>query len=739
MAERIKGITIQFRGDTSSLDTALNKVKSETKGLNSEYNQLQRALKLNPNNVTLLAQKQDLLKRKVTKTKDELNVLRQAQKKLADDPSIDKNSEEWRKVERKIVEAESKVKHFESELRKLGDVKLTALGGQLKDAGEKAKNVGDNLTRNVTAPIAGIGAAAVKVGMDFDAEMSKVAAISGATGGEFDKLREKAREMGSATKFTATEAGEGFEYMAMAGWKTGDMLEGIEPILNLATASGEELGATSDIVTDALTAFGLTASDTSHFADVLAQASSNANTNVGLMGETFKYVAPVAGSLSYSAEDTALAIGLMANSGIKASQAGTSLRSIMSRMASPTKQSRQAMDELGLSLTNSDGTMKSFREIMIEARTAMAGMTEEQKTQIASNLAGKNAMSGFLAIVNATDSDFNKLAGSIDNCDGATQKMADTMMNNTKGGITTMISALQNAAITISDVLSPWITKLAKDVENLANWFSNLSPTAQQIILVLAGIAAALGPVISVGSRLAIIIGTLMMNLPGLAAGASGLLGPIGLVVAAVAAAIAIGVALYKNWDKIKAAAGRLKKAVVNAFKEAGRGLINAISAWFDIITAPFRAAWGLIKKIAAKIRDVFNFDFKLPDIKTPHFYIDPKGWQIGDLLDGVIPTLGIDWHKDGAIFKRPTIIGRHGFGEAGAEAAVPLDPFWDKMDMIGAQIADSVVNGVMTAMALQGAGSGGPVIIENYLYKSGPQLGETIVREYDKYKKILG
>ena len=213
--------------------------------------------------------------------------------------------------------------------------------GEIAQKGLKATS--DILKGSMTA-IAGLGGAAIKIGSDFESGMSKVAAISGASGQELEKLTDKAKEMGSTTKFSATESAAAFEYMAMAGWKTEDMLNGIEGIMSLAAASGEDLATTSDIVTDALTAFGMKASDAGHFSDVLAQASSNANTNVGMMGETFKYVAPVAGALGYTAEDTALAIGLMANAGIKGSSAGTALRSMMSRLTKPTKEVQSAMN-----------------------------------------------------------------------------------------------------------------------------------------------------------------------------------------------------------------------------------------------------------------------------------------------------------------------------------------------------------------------------------------------------------
>ncbi len=302
----------------------------------------------------------------------------------------------------------------------------------------------------------------VKLGMDFESQMSKVQAISGATGDEIQLLTDKAKEMGAKTKFSATESAQALEYMAMAGWKTDDMLGGLEGIMNLAAASGEDLASTSDIVTDALTAFGMSASDSSHFADVLAVASSNANTNVGMMGETFKYVAPVAGALGFSAEDTALAIGLMANSGIKAGQAGTSLRAILSRMAKPTKEVQGAMDALNISLTNSDGSMKSLNEIMGDLRNGFAGLSEAEQAEMASALGGQEAMSGLLAIVNASDSDFEKLESAIYSCDGAAAQMADTMNANLKGRLTVLKSSLEGLGLELYESIEKPLTGLAE-------------------------------------------------------------------------------------------------------------------------------------------------------------------------------------------------------------------------------------------------------------------------------------
>lgn len=336
--------------------------------------------------------------------------------------------------------------------------------GSIAEKGLKA--TGAILAGTATA-IGAIGAASVKVGSDFEASMSKVAAISGATGDDLKALTDKAKEMGATTKFSASESADALQYMAMAGWKTEDMLNGLEGIMNLAAASGEDLATTSDIVTDALTAFGLSAEDSTHFADVLAQASSNANTNVGMMGETFKYVAPVAGALGYTAEDTALAIGLMANSGIKASQAGTSLRSIVSRMAKPTKEVQGAMDKLGVSLTDSNGNMKSLNEVMGDLRNGFAGLSEAEAAEMAAALGGQEAMSGLLAIVNSSDDDFDKLSDAIYSCDGAAKRMADTMNDNLQGQITILKSGLEGLGISLYENMEAPLKEVVKEAQNM--------------------------------------------------------------------------------------------------------------------------------------------------------------------------------------------------------------------------------------------------------------------------------
>ena len=296
---------------------------------------------------------------------------------------------------------------------------------------------------------------------DFESMMSQVKAISGATGQEFDDLTAKAQEMGATTKFTATESAEAFNYMAMAGWKPQQMIDGISGIMSLAAASGEDLGTTSDIVTDALTAFGLQAGDAGHFADVLAQASANANTNVSMLGESFKYVAPVAGAMNYSVEDTSLALGLMANASIKGSMAGTALKTSLANMAAPTDSMAAAMDKYGISLTDSEGNMKSLRGVIDNLRGSLGGLSETEQTAAASTIFGKEAMAGMLAIINASEEDYNKLSTAIGNSKDAAEGMADTMLDNLKGSFTLMQRAIEGTENAFGKRLSPYLRDIA--------------------------------------------------------------------------------------------------------------------------------------------------------------------------------------------------------------------------------------------------------------------------------------
>lgn len=316
-----------------------------------------------------------------------------------------------------------------------------------------------NAIQAVSGKITSLASSVVDVGMNFDSSMANVAAISGATGDDLAALTAKAQEMGATTKFTATEAADGLSYMAMAGWKTEQMLDGLPGIMNLAAAGGADLAETSDIVTDALTAFGEAADQSGRLADIMAAASSNSNTNIHLLGETFKYVAPVAGALNYSMEDTATAIGLMASAGIKGSQAGTALRTLLTNLTKPTKAMALAMDDLGISVTDASGEMKPMSQLTDELREAFSGLSEAEKASYAATIAGKEGMSGLLAIVNAAPEDYNKLSEAINSSTGAAQQMADTMLDNLPGQMTLLSSAFEVVQLSIYNSFLPALTQ----------------------------------------------------------------------------------------------------------------------------------------------------------------------------------------------------------------------------------------------------------------------------------------
>lgn len=427
--------------------------------------------------------------------------------------------------------------------------------GLTEKAGNAVSGVASGMLMNTSmqmAGAAGIGFGiydAIKSYADFEKEMSAVKAISGATGAEFDMLTEKARQMGADTKFSATESAQAFEYMAMAGWKTDDMMNGIEGVMNLAAASGEDLGRVSDIVTDALTAFGLKASDSAHFADVLAAAATSSNTNVGMMGDTFKYVAPLAGALKYDVEDVATAIGVMANSGVKGTEAGTSLRSIFTRLAKPPKDAAKALDALGISIKNSDGTIKPFMQTMEEMRDKFSTLSDDQKIQYAASIAGQEAMSGLLAIMNASEGDFEKVANAIDHANGSAEKMAKTRMDNLagdielvggawdqfvqtimKGGTASGLRSIVQEIGSIMDLLNDRIKDgldfgdvfaiAGKGITDLKNKFLEFDGVGS----VLAGgaLAAGLYKIVGLAKKASSAIGDLMSKRKGGSAGAAG-------------------------------------------------------------------------------------------------------------------------------------------------------------------------------------------------------------------------
>lgn len=543
----------------------------------------------------------------------------------------------------------------------------TKIGSNLQSVGKSITSAGKTLTTHVTVPIVGLGTAAVKTTSDFESAMSKVSAISGATGSDLDALNQKAQEMGAKTKFSATESAEAFTYMAMAGWKTEDMLQGIDGIMALAAADGLDLATTSDIVTDALTAFGLSADDSGHFADVLAAAASNANTNVSLLGESFKYAAPVAGALGYSAEDTAIALGLMANAGIKGSQGGTALRSSLSRLIKPTDNAAALMEQYGLSMTNADGSMKSLGEVMEMLRTKMGGLSEAEQAQAAATLFGQEAMSGMLAIINASDSDYEKLTSAIYGADGAAQQMADTMLDNLSGQLTLLKSALEGLAIQFGEILMPYIKQFVQWLQNLVQKLQEMTPEQKEQIVKWAAFAAAIGPVllavgklvtgignvISVFGKLKTAIPAVKGALVAVKGAIAGISAPVVAVVAVIGTLVAAFATLWKTneefrnkitaiWNQIKGTFDKLCQGIVDRLNKLGFDFENigevlkAIWKGFCDFLAPIFE--GVFQNIANTFDTIVNVILGILDFFIAIFTGDWEGaW---DAIKGIFESI---------------------------------------------------------------------------------------------------
>lgn len=637
MAERIKGLQIDlsmqdmgigstlagirrsFRQLNSDLKLSSNNFKYSEKSMTSYKNrirELDAATKQQRNNVKELrnqymqtAKEQGANSAKAVRLRTEYNKQADTLNRL--EHELDQTVDGFKRFQKEAQEA---ARISNSSFGRLGQ-KFTDIGPKLTSVGATMKSVGRSMSMYVTAPVvAGFGLAAKK-SIDFDDSMRKVKATSGATSGEFQQLRDKALEMGAKTKFSASESAEALNYMALAGWDTKDMLGGIDGVMQLAAASGEDLGAVSDIVTDSLTAFGMKAKDSGRFADVLAQTSSKANTDVRGLGEAFKYAAPVAGALGYTVEDTSIAIGLMSNAGIKGEKAGTALRTMFTNLAKPTKAMKNEMEKLGISITDSNGKMLPMRDVMGQLRDRFKNLSKDQQASAAATIFGKEAMSGALAVINASDEDYKKLTKSIDNSTGASKRMSDEMEGGIGGSIRKMKSAIESMAISIGDVLAPHIRKAADFLAMLADKFTNMPGWVKTGVVGLGIFAAALGPLILTTGAFTAALGSIMttigpvmtditkagglMNFLGTKApfAAKGLtlvggafkfmLGPVGLAIAAI---VAIGTAFVIAYKK----------------SETFRNIVNAV---INPVKNAFIGLWNVIKQFGAGIKAVFSND----------------------------------------------------------------------------------------------------------------------------------
>lgn len=591
----IKGITVEIGGDTTKLGNALKQVNSSTKSLQTELKGVNTLLKTVPSNVTLLTQKQELLTKAISETKEKLNTLREAQAQVqAQFEKGDITEEQYRDFQREIVTTEQKLKSLENEAKEFGSVfkqqceaaseKMKEVGGKIGDAGKKLLPV--------TGTISAIGVASVKTAADFDTSMSQVAATMGMTREEINngsedyaKLEKAARDMGAATKYSAGEAADALNYLALAGYDTDTAVSTLPTVLNLAAAGNIELASASDMVTDAMSALGLSTEQAGTFVDKMAKTSQKSNTNVAQLGEAILTVGGTAKNLSGGVTELNACLGILADNGIKGAEGGTKLRNIILSLTAPTDTATAQIKALGLEIYDAEGNMRPLNDVFNDLNGTLSKMTQGEQTNVLNTIFNKADLKGVNALLANSNERFNELSGYINDSEDAAANMADTMQNNLNGQITILKSALSEAAISIGQALMPLMKQLTGVIQTLVDKFNNLSPAAKTIIIIISGIAAAIGPALIIVGQLVSSVGSIIKIFPLLKTAITAVKGamaglnttmlanPIFLIIAAVTALIAIFVVLYNKCDWFREAVDKVWAKLKEGF--------NAVLDWF--------------------------------------------------------------------------------------------------------------------------------------------------------------
>lgn len=607
MASRIQGITVEIGGDTTKLSSALSGVNKEIKNTQSQLKDVEKLLKLDPTNTELLAQKQRLLGDAIKETKDKLDTLKTAASQANEQlQKGDITQEQYDSLQREIQETEQKLKSLEEQAAKTNTtlLKIDEVGGKLKDVGDKVSGVGKALMP-VSAGVTALGTAAVKMTSDFDSGMSRVAAISGATDEELAKLRQTAKDLGASTAFSASEAAAGMENLASAGFEVNEFIEAMPGMLDLAASSGEDLASSADIAASTLRGFGMDASEAGHVADVLAQNAAATNAAVADTGEAMKYIAPLANTVGLEFEEVAASIGIMANAGIKGSQAGTTLRGALSRLAKPTDPMIAKMDELGLSFYNADGQMKSLSEMVSMLQTNMEGLTDEQKQNALVTLFGQEALSGMMVLMEAGPEQIDALTDSYRNCDGAAASMAETMMDNLGGDIEELGGSIETLAISVGEIMIPVIREIVAKLQEFMDKLNALDPATKELIVKIGLVVAALGPFLLILGKIISVTGSAMQGFVKLGAALGGISAPVMAVVAVIGTLTAAFMTLWNTNEGFRTAITEIWSgivATVQGFCQEIVEKINALGFDFQNITEVLKAIWNGFCSVLAPV-----------------------------------------------------------------------------------------------------------------------------------------
>lgn len=728
MAGNIKGVTIEFQADATKLNKELRNISKSTAKIDKELKGVNNALKFNPTSVEHWRKKQELLTAKIQDTKSKLKILKdeQAAMKTA---GIERTSEEYRKLQREIVETESKLKTFKTQLVEVGDVRLTALSEGLTKIGGKMTDVGRDLTTKVTVPLTLLGGAAVKNFAEIDKIMVLTNSTMGNTAEQAEMLNKAMKDAAANSTYGMQDAATATLNFARAGLTAEQAAAALAPAMNLAAGEGGNLDTVSAGLVATINGFHGSFDEAARYADVFANACNNSALDVDSLANAMSVAAPIFSAAGYSIEDAALYMGIMANNGIEADKAANSLKTGLARLVSPAKDGAEAMEALGISITNSDGTMKDTITVQKELHDAFGQLSESEQIAAASAIFGKNQMAPWLALINSAPEDVNALAESI-GLEGTATQMATDMMSGFGGTIEQLKSTIDVASASLGEALAPAIQTIVGWIQAAVDWFNSLDETTREKIATVGLVIAAIGPLLLILGTLFTAVGNIIGVISKLNMLFTMASGPIGIAIAAIGLLIAAGVWVYQNWDMLKNMAGQLRDWVVDKWNSLKDGVVNAVTtvkekalfywealktgiqvivetiknkvtgAWDAVktktvsvfnavksaIITPIQNAVDFIKNAVDKIKGFFSgLRIELPHIKLPHFSLQGEF----SLMPPRVPTIGIDWYKTGGIFNSPTVYPI-GIGEAGPEAVVPLDTLWRKLD----RIADSKVSG---------------------------------------------